>query len=110
MPDFMRLVVNLVGDAHHGRLAESRFSDKPFVMGGELNQMQLAFAAAAAGREVELRGWLHEPTFRRFAEETGATPTVELDARPPTADDLVVVPEGWKDPHEYLQIALSPAR
>jgi hypothetical protein len=110
MPGRMRLVVNLVGDAHHGYLAESRFSDKVFVSGGELNEMQLAFAAATAGHEVELRGWLHEPTFRRFAEAAGATPAVELDARRPADDDLVVVPEGWKDPLEYLQIALSPAR
>ena len=105
-----RLVVNLVGDAHHGRLAESRFTDKPFVPGGELNCMQLAFAAAAAGHEVELRGWLHEPTFARFAEAVGASPRTDLPARPPEAGDLVVVPEGWQDPLEYLALTLSPAR
>jgi hypothetical protein len=106
----MRLVVNLAGDASRGRLAESRFADRTFIYGGELNEMQLAFAAAAAGHEVELRGALHEPTFRRFAEAVGVAPAVELDARLPQADDLVVVPEGWKDPLEYLQISLSPAR
>ena len=110
MPGRMRLVVNLAGDAGHGRLAESRFADKPFVFGGELNEMQLAFAAVAAGHEVELRGELHEPTFRRFAEAVGTAPGVELAARLPDANDLVVVPEGWKDPLEYLQIAVSPAR
>ena len=41
--------------------------------------MQLAFAAAAAGHEVELRGWLHEPTFRRFAEAAGAAPRIDLE-------------------------------
>jgi hypothetical protein len=103
-------VVNLVGDPHHGRLAESRFTDKPFVPGGELNSMELAFAAAAAGYEVELRGWLHEPTFRRFADAAGAEPAVDLPARPPAARDLVVVPEGWDDPLAYLRLSLSPAR
>ena len=105
-----RLVVNLVGDAHDGRLAESRFVDKLFVFGGELTAMQLAFAAAAAGHEVELRGWLHEPTFRRFADAVGASPHVELEARAPSADDLVVVPEGWDHALPYLRLALSPAR
>ena len=80
-----RLVVNLVGDAHHGRLAAARFADKSFVPGGELNAMQLAFAAAAAGHEVELRGWLHEPTFRRFAWAAGAAPAIDLEPRLPEA-------------------------
>ena len=104
------LVVNLVGDAHHGRLADSRFAEKLFVPGGELNSMQLAFAAAAAGHDVELRGWLHEPTFRRFADAVGSAPRVELEARAPSADDLVVVPEGWDHALPYLRLALSPAR
>jgi hypothetical protein len=108
--DSLRVVIELVGDAHHGLLAESRFSDKPFVPGGELNCMQLAFAAAAAGHEVELRGWLHEPTFRRFEEAAGVAPRVELEARAPGDQDIVIVPEGWHDPVEYLMLALSPAR
>ena len=107
---FERLVLNLVGDADHGRLAESRFAGRPFVFGGELNAYELAFAAATAGYDVELRGWLHEPTFTRFAEAAGAAPRVGLEARRPESGDLVVVPEGWDDPVEYLQLALSPAR
>jgi hypothetical protein len=109
VPDFT-LVVNVVGDAHHGRLAASGFTDKPFVPGGELNAMEVAFAAAAAGHDVELRGWLHEPTFRRFADASGAAPRVDLEPRAPEDSDLVLVPEGWDDPVPYVKLALSPAR
>lgn len=102
-------MVNLVGDRAHGLVAESRFVDRPFLPGGEHNMYELAFAAASLGYEVELRGWLHRETFDRFRERVGAAPAVELEARRPEADDLLVVPEGWRDPLEYARILLSPA-
>jgi hypothetical protein len=109
-PQPTRIVVNAVGDPAHGFLAESRFIERPFLPGGEHNLYELAFAAAALGHEVELRGWLHRPAFERMAEKAGVAPTVEIRARRPTAEDLVVVPEGWRDPLDYGRLLLSPAR
>jgi hypothetical protein len=105
-----RLVVDMVGDAGEGRLAESQFVDKPFAFGGEANCVALAFAAAELGYDAELRGWIHEPTFRRFEEASRAVPRVDLPAREPEPHDFVVVPEGWADSLPYLQLSLSPAR
>jgi hypothetical protein len=105
-----RIVVNLVGDAVDGRLADSRFVDRPFLPGGEQNLYEFAFAAAALGCEVELRGWLDRPVFERMAAGAGAQPAIDLPPRRPAADDLVVVPEGWRDPLDYLGLLLSPAR
>lgn len=105
-----RLVVDTVGDPVDGRLSESALVSKPFVFGGERSCIALAFAAAQLDYEVELRGWIHEPAFRRFREATPAAPRVGLPARPPEAEDFVVVPEGWDDPLSYLQRSLSPAR
>jgi glycosyltransferase involved in cell wall biosynthesis len=105
-----RIVVTSVGDPVHGRLAESRFVERPFLPGGEHNLYEFAFAAASIGWDVELRGWLDRPSFERLAGAAGAAPRVELPARPPRGDDLVVVPEGWRDPLDYLRLMLSPAR
>jgi hypothetical protein len=109
-PRSTRLVVDLVGDRVHGRVAESRFVERPFLPGGEHNMYELAFAAAALGHDVELRGWLDRPTFEMLAAGAGCRPQVDLPARRPVADDLVVVPEGWRDPLDYGWLALSPAR
>jgi GT2 family glycosyltransferase len=106
----MRFVVNLIGDAAHGQLAASGFEERPFLPGGEQNMYELAFAAAALGHEVELRGFIEPRAFERMRAGSGAQPTVELAARRPTGDDLVVVPEGWQDPLEYARLLLSPAR
>ncbi len=104
------IVVNLVGDPVHGLLAESRFVPRTFLPGGEHNMYELAFAAAAAGYDVELRGWLDRTTFDEMRDALGAAPATELPARTPTADDFVVVPEGWGNPVDYARLLLSPAR
>lgn len=106
----MRVVVDLVGEPTHGLLAESRFVKRSFLPGGEHNMYELAFAAAQIGLDVELRGWLDRPAFERLAQGTGAAPRVELPARKPEHDDLVVVPEGWQNPLDYARLLLSPAR
>jgi hypothetical protein len=105
-----RVVVNLVGEPVHGLLAESRFVQRPFLPGGEQNMYELAFALAAASHGVELRGWLDSEAFTRMAQAVGAAPATGLPPRPPTAEDVVVVPEGWQNPLEYAQLLLSPAR
>jgi hypothetical protein len=106
----LRVVVNLVGDAAHGQLAESRFVQRAFLPGGEHNAYELAFAVAQCGYDVELRGWLDRPAFSRLGEGAGVLPRVQLAPRRPDRDDLVVVPEGWRDPLEYARMLLSPAR
>lgn len=106
----MRLVVNAVGDPVRGRLAESRFVERPFLPGGEHNLYELAFAAAALDYDVELRGWLDRPTFERLAAVVGVEPRVDLPARRPELSEVVVVPEGWRDPLDYVGLILSPAR
>jgi hypothetical protein len=105
-----RLVVNLVGDAEGGRLADSRLVDDPFTYGGVRICIALSFAAAEAGYDVELRGWIPRVTYDAFARATDASPRVGLPPRPPDPRDVVVIPEGWRDPLEYAQLALSPAR
>jgi hypothetical protein len=104
------IVVNLVGEAEHGLLAESRFVERSFLPGGEHNLYELAFAATQAGFRVELRGWLDRAAFDAFRTALGVSPNVELPARPATSGDIVVVPEGWRDPVEYARLLLSPAR
>ncbi|HEY2768940.1 MAG TPA: glycosyltransferase [Solirubrobacteraceae bacterium] len=105
-----RVVVTAVGDPVHGQLAESRFVDRPFLYGGEHNLYQIAFAAASLGYEVELRGWLHRPSFDQLSRATGVEPRAEMPARKPEPDDVVVVPEGWRNPLDYARLVLSPAR
>jgi hypothetical protein len=105
-----RIVVNLVGDAERGRLAESRLVDDLFAYGGVRVCMAFAFAVAAAGREVELRGWIPRQTYDAFASATEQRPLISLPARHPDNADVVVLPEGWRDPLEYAQIVLSPAQ
>jgi hypothetical protein len=108
--EWKRVVVNLVGDAVHARLAESRLIERRFLYGGEDMLYQFAFAAARLGYDVELRGWIGRAQFERHAQQVGASPRIGLEARRPLPDDLVIVPEGWTDPLEYARLILSPAR
>lgn len=110
LTDRPTVVVNLIGDPARGVLAESRFVERPFLPGGEHNMYELAFAAVEAGYRVELRGWLDEPAFAAFRDALGFAPEVDLPSRPAKASDLVIVPEGWRDPLDYLRLLLSPAR
>lgn len=101
--------MNLVGDPAHGQLAESRFVPRTFLPGGEHNMYEIAFAAAALGHEVELRGWLFRPAFDLLRAGSGAAPRTGLPARIRTSEDLVIVPEGWENAPDYGQL-LSGAR
>jgi hypothetical protein len=105
-----RLVICLRPDPDGPRLPESRLVDGAFVYGGDKACMTLAFATAALGREVELRGPVHRETFETFRNAVGAAPRVDLLPRPIEDTDVVLVPEGWQDPLGYLFVALSPAR
>jgi hypothetical protein len=105
-----RLVVCLAGDADRGLLPESKLADDRFAYGGVRSCVALAFAAASAGREVELRGGVPRILFDELSAATSAAPLVGLPPRPAAATDVVLAPEGWRKPLEYGQIALSPAR
>jgi hypothetical protein len=104
------VVVDLVGEPAHGLLAESRFVERKFLPGGEHNMYELAFALAASGHPVELRGWLDRRAFDRLKAAVGVAPATDLAPRLPTSSDVVVIPEGWRDPLEYVRMMLSPAR
>jgi hypothetical protein len=106
---FGRIVVTAVGDADHGKLAQSRFVERTFLPGGEHNLYEFAFAATTLGYDVELRGWLDRRAFDQLAEAVGAQPRTQMSARKPEADDLVLVPEGWREPLDYARLLLSPA-
>ena len=108
--DRIRVVVDLVGEAAHGLLAASEFVERPFLPGGEHNMYELAFAAAAGGFDVELRGWLDRAAFKRLENGAGVAPRVDLPARAPEPKDFIVMPEGWDDPLAYARLLLSPAR
>lgn len=71
---------------------------------------ELAFAAAAAGRHVELRGWVDRIAFDRLASATGVSPSLPVEPRRPDAQDIVVLPEGQRDPFAFATPLLSEAR
>jgi len=78
--------------------------------GGEQSLCELAVAAAATGREVELRGLVYRRTVDELAEAGGARPILGLPPRRPERGDLVILPEGLPDPRAYAKVMLSEAR
>jgi glycosyl transferase family 1 len=103
------VVCALGGEEDPLGLPRSAFVERA-IRGGERSLYELAVAVAAAGREVELRGLIAERDLSELAEAAGAWPRVGLEPRRPTAEDLVVVPEGHPEPLPYARLALSPAR
>lgn len=79
------------------------------ISGGERSLYELAVAAASLGVDVELRGGINGPILDTIADAAGARPSIGLDARRPTADDIVVVPE-TVPPHLVATAVLSEAR
>ncbi|MFN2613572.1 MAG: glycosyltransferase [Actinomycetota bacterium] len=81
-----------------------------WIPGGYRTLHELAFAARAAGHDVELRGAIHEPTFRALADATGVEPRRATSGRAPDAGEIVVLPEGIAGPVPFASVSLSPAR
>jgi glycosyltransferase involved in cell wall biosynthesis len=107
----MKVVVcALGGEVGPWDLPASRLVERTWIHGGERSLYELAVAAAAIGHDVELRGDISEPDLRDLRDSAGTVPAVGMGPRRPTADDLVIVPEGWTDPLQYARLALSPAR
>lgn len=71
---------------------------------------ELAFAATQAGARVELRGWIDKVFFEQLADATGVVPELYDEARAPTVQDVVVLPEGHADPFAYATALISGAR
>ncbi|HEY5317083.1 MAG TPA: hypothetical protein VIJ20_03830, partial [Solirubrobacteraceae bacterium] len=92
------------------RLPKGEFVERPWISGGERLLHHLAFAAAATGQEVELRGWLDRPLVDELAAAAGVAVTVPGEDRVPTSEDVVVTPEGHDDPMHYLRAWLSEAQ
>jgi hypothetical protein len=107
----MRVVVCALGgeDADPRKLPASSLVARD-IRGGERTLYEIAVAAAATGREVELRGLIDESALQRITRAAGSAPRVGLPPRLPKPDDLVVVPEGHVMPLPYARLALSPAR
>jgi hypothetical protein len=82
----------------------------PWVSGGQQTWHELAFAAAVAGYEVELRGWYSRALLDRLEAATGVRPLTPGDERRPAASDIVIVSAGWHDPLRLARYVLSPAR
>jgi hypothetical protein len=79
------------------------------IRGGVRTLHELAVAVAATSRDVELRGRVSEPELAQLVDGTGAAPRVDLPPRPPGPQDVVIVPEGYRDPVPYALISDSPA-
>ncbi len=80
------------------------------IHGGFRTMHELAVAAAASGRTVELRGLVSAPILDALTQAAGARPELPGEARPPGARDIIVVPEGSDDPLRTGRYVLSPAR
>ena len=110
-----RLVVcTTAAAAEPNLLPPGEFVERPWISGGERELHELAFAAAQAGREVELRGWLDRRLFDELVASTDARVagrvTVPGLARRPTNEDVVAAPDDHDDPLHYLRVWLSDAQ
>jgi len=82
----------------------------PWIGGGIRTLHELAFAAAASGWRVELRGPVLPSAFERLAVAAGVRPELPDTPRRPAAEDLIVIPEGYEDPWSIARVVLSQAR
>jgi len=84
--------------------------DKPKDCAGIRSLHELAVAVAVTGRDVELRGEFDIDMLASLSEASGAIPTVNLEPRLPTADDIVIIPEGTPSALDFACASLSPAQ
>jgi hypothetical protein len=78
--------------------------------GGHLVMHELAVAIAATGRRVEVRGQFDFDELRALSDAAGATPELATEPHKPETGDVVVMPEGLRDPLDFGVVALSRAR
>jgi hypothetical protein len=81
-----------------------------FIAGGFRTLHELAVAASATGRTVELRGPVSIPVLDELAGAAGARPELPETPRRPGEGDIVVVLGGGSDVLRFARLVLSPAR
>ncbi len=91
-------------------LPAAEIHERTDIQGGIRTMHELAVAAAATGRRVELRGAVSRPILESLASAAGAYPELPAEPRRPGARDIVVIPEGGEDPLRFARYVLSPAR
>ena len=92
------------------RLPASEPDDRPWIGGGERSMYELAFALAALGHDVELRGSVSLAAYTKLAQVTDRHPAITAPSRRPLPDEIVLLPEGFADPMAFATVALSAAR
>jgi Glycosyl transferases group 1 len=79
------------------------------VSGGPRSLHELAFAVAATGRDVELRGRVSLGYCDLLRDATGLAPALPDRARRPVRGEIVIIPEGEPDPLAIARVVLSGA-
>lgn len=106
-----RMVICLPSDDHElRRLPSSQVVNPRWIYGGVRGMHELAFAAAAAGHDVELRGWIDQQAFDELKAASGVSPRLEPAPRVPERGDVIILPEGHASTLPYARPWLSPAQ
>jgi hypothetical protein len=84
--------------------------DRAWISGGERTLLELAAAAAVAGRTVELRGSVAHAEVSEIEQAAGVVFERPYARRRADAGDTIIIPEGVVDPIVFARAALSPAR
>jgi hypothetical protein len=80
-----------------------------WIPGGVRTLHELAVAVAATGRHVELRGHVLTPALNELSTAAGSRPALPMNPRRPQTGEVVIVPEGLRDPLELGRLLLSGA-
>jgi hypothetical protein len=91
-------------------LPPARLHERSDIQGGIRTMHELAVAAAASGRSVEMRGPISRPVLDTLATAAGVGPSLPTRERGLSERDIVVNVEGQDDPLRYARWLLSPAR
>ncbi len=85
-------------------------SDRQWIHGGERALIELAAGLASLGLAVDIRGEIPEREIAKIEQAVGVRIGRPETRRLPTAEDLIVMPEGHVDPLLFARMAYSPAR
>jgi hypothetical protein len=106
--DIVVCALGAVVDPWH--LPASTLLERDWIYGGERTMYELAAAAALHGHRVELRGDISRRDYEEIVAATEANISTGLPPRRPTAEEVVLLPEGIDEPLLYTGVALSAAR